>query len=335
MRFGILTAVILLSLGSCNGPDDGDSHSLIIATATPGGTYYPVGVAIGTITTNKLTPRITAAAINSAGSGENIQMLANNEVHVAILQGLFGAMAFEGKGSYTTSPFKDFRSITMLWENVEHFVLLKKYAPTGNISDLKGLGKKFSIGSKGSGTEGSTRTIFSALGIDIERDFTPEYLGYTPSAQAMMDTRIAGAALSAGPPVAAVTQVYAQLGIDEVTTLSITASQLKTIRSEYPIWSAYEIPSGTYPGQVQPIQTIAQPNFLACRADLPEDVVYLLTKTIFENLSEIQNIHKATLAMALGKAISGLSVPLHSGAARYYSEQGINIPPSLLMGTSE
>ena len=131
MRFGILTAVILLSLGSCNGPDDGDSHSLIIATATPGGTYYPVGVAIGTITTNKLTPRITAAAINSAGSGENIQMLANNEVHLAILQGLFGAMAFEGKGSYTTSPFKDFRSITMLWENVEHFVLLKKYAPTG------------------------------------------------------------------------------------------------------------------------------------------------------------------------------------------------------------
>ncbi|MCY4351681.1 MAG: C4-dicarboxylate ABC transporter substrate-binding protein, partial [Gemmatimonadetes bacterium] len=74
------------------------TQSLIITTATPGGTYYPVGVALSTTLTQKLQPRIVAAAINSAGSGENIQMLVNREAHLAILQGLYGAMAYRGEG---------------------------------------------------------------------------------------------------------------------------------------------------------------------------------------------------------------------------------------------
>lgn len=334
MRIQLLICVLIgLALSSCASENDtagqGEAHNLIIATATPGGTYYPVGVAIGTLITGKLQPGITASAINSAGSGENIQMLANREAHFAILQGLFGAMAHGGKGPYTGSPYRELRSITMLWENVEHFLLLKKFAPTGNILDLKGLDRKFSIGKRGSGTEGSTRTIFSALGIDPELDLIPEYLGYSPSAQAMMDNRIVGGVLSAGPPVAAVTQAYAQLGGNGVTVLGFTDQQLETIRDAYPVWNRHTVPPGTYPGQTAAIQTIAQPNFLAVRADLSDEVVYRITRTIYENLSDIQKVHKATLAMTLNRAIAGLSVPLHPGAARYYKEQGIEIPAAL------
>jgi len=179
-------------------------QNLILTTATTGGTYYPVGVAIGTLISIKLAAKqkITATAINSAGSGENVQMLKNKEAHLAILQGLFGASAYDGKGQYAGKAFKDFRSITMLWENVEHFVILSKYVKTGTLSDLKGFGQKFSIGKRGSGTEGSGRTIFEGMGIVPDKDFRTEYLAYTPSAQAMMDGRIAGANLPAGPPVA-------------------------------------------------------------------------------------------------------------------------------------
>jgi len=83
---------------SCGAPQEGmQTQNLIIATATPGGTYYPVGVALSTTITQKLQPKIVVAAINSAGSAENIQMLVNREAHLAILLGLYGAMAYRGE----------------------------------------------------------------------------------------------------------------------------------------------------------------------------------------------------------------------------------------------
>ena len=306
--------------------------NLIIATATTGGTYYPVGVAIGTLISIKLAKdhQITATAINSAGSGENVQMLKNKEAHMAILQSLFGLNAYQGEGPYEGRAVKDFRSITMLWENVEHFVILNKYAETGTMEDLRNFGKKFSIGKRGSGTEGSGRTILKALGIDPEEEMILEYLAYTPSAQAMMDGRISGMNTPAGPPVAAVTQLFAQMGAKKVNVLDFTDEQLTKVRDKYPIWNRFVIKADTYPGQKKDINTISQPNFLACIPDLSEDTVYLITKTIYENLPFLNNIHKATKAMDLDRAVSGLPVPLHPGALKYYREKGIEIPESLI-----
>lgn len=326
MKTRILSFFSAFLLTACGPAVDG--NSLIIATATPGGTYYPVGVGIGTLVTEKLGPDILASAINSAGSGENIQMMVNGEAQLGILQGLFGAMAYAGKGTYT-EPVRDIRSITMLWQNVEHFVIRSDAVKSGTVADLAGLGKRYAIGKRGSGTEGSTRTILEALAIRPGEDFQPEFLGYSPSVQALMDGRIAGTSVPAGPPVAAATQAFAQMG-DDVALLSFTDEQLAAVRAAFPVWSRYEIPAGTYPGQETPINTIAQPNFLACRADLDEDTVYRITKAIYENLPYLQNIHGATKAMRLDKAIEGLAVPLHPGALRYYREQGLQIPAELV-----
>jgi TRAP transporter TAXI family solute receptor len=97
------------------------------------------------------------------------------------------------------------------------------------------------------------------------------------------------------------------------------------------LWTRYVIPAGSYPGQTQDIRTIAQPNFLAVRADVDEDAVYRITKAIYENLPFLNGIHKATKAMALNKAIAGLPMPLHPGAARYYREAGLEIPQRLIV----
>lgn len=307
--------------------------SLILATATTGGTYYPVGVAIGTLSSIKLAKKhqITVTAINSAGSGENIQMLKNKEAQMAILQSLYGLNAYNGMGPYKGQAFKDFRSVSMLWENVEHFSLNSKAVTTGTISDLGQIkGKKFSIGKRGSGTEGSGRTILAALGIDPEKNMILEFLGYTPSAQAMMDNRIIGSNIPAGAPAAAITQLFAQMGDKKVKVLDFTDAQLATIQGKYPIWNRYVIPAGTYPGQSADIKTISQPNFLAVHPDVSEKTVYLITKNMYENLPFLANIHKATKVMNIKKAIAGLPVPLHPGAAKYYKEVGIQIPKSLV-----
>ena len=318
---------LVISLLGCEGAGP-NTRSLIIATATPGGTYYPVGVGIGILLTEKLQPEIIASAINSAGSGENIQMMVNNEAQLAILQSLFGAMAYTGTGHYE-KPLRDIRSITMLWQNVEHFLIRADASSSGTLEDLRGLGKRFSIGKRGSGTEGSTRTILDALSISAETDLQPEFLGYSPSVQALMDGRISGATVPAGPPVAAATQAFAQMG-DGVRLLNVTNTQLENIRSTYPVWSRYVIEADTYPGQSTPVRSIAQPNFLSCRSDLPVEVVYQITETIYENLPYLQNIHSATNAMQLNKAIEGLAVPLHPGAIKYYREQGLAIPDHLV-----
>ncbi len=78
------------------------------------------------------------------------------------------------------------------------------------------------------------------------------------------------------------------------------------------------------------MNTIAQPNFLAVNASVDEEHVYLLTKTMYENLGFLQAIHPATKAMAVEKAMAGLPAPLHPGAARYYKEVGLEIPDALM-----
>ena len=96
------------------------------------------------------------------------------------------------------------------------------------------------------------------------------------------------------------------------------------------LWTRYVIPAETYPGQGKDINTIAQPNFLAVRSDVDEDAVYQITKTMYENLEFLNAIHQATKAMDIQKAIVGLPMPLHPGAARYYQEVGIEIPEKLI-----
>ena len=304
-------------------------QSLILTTATTGGTYYPVGVAIATVISNKTPLKINA--INSAGSAENIQLLKNQEAELAILQGLLGAMAWSGTGKYQGKPEQAFRAITLLWSNVEHFVIPKQLATTGNIEDLNKIkSKSFSIGKRGSGTEISGRTILTELGFDVERDFRPEYIGYAESAAALQDGRIAGMNIPAGVPASAITQSYAAMGADKIAILEFTDSQLAKINNTFPVWRPYQIEAEVYPGQKQAINTIAQSNFLAVHPSIEEQTVYQITKTIYENLSELQKFHQATQEMSLERAIAGLTIPLHPGAIKYYQEQGLNIPTNLL-----
>ncbi|ELB2802243.1 TAXI family TRAP transporter solute-binding subunit [Vibrio alginolyticus] len=309
-----------------------EDRSYILATASTGGTYYPVGVALATLSKVKLAPKhhFSLSAISSAGSGENVKLLNENEAQFAILQGLYGAWAWSGEGPYEKSGRQEqLRSVSMLWQNVEHFIVRSDLAKTGTVTDLNNLdGKKFSIGKKNSGTENSGRQIMKGLKVDPDK-FNLTYMGYGGSASALQNGTIDGMNTPAGVPVGAVTQAFAALGKD-ISILSFTDEQIKEANGNYNLWTKYEIPANTYPGLDKPITTIAQPNFLAVREDISEEDVYQLTKAIYENLPFLQGIHKATKAMAIEKAIAGLPVPLHPGAVRYYKEMGIEIPSDLM-----
>ena len=332
-RLFVATASAVLAVSLSTTAVAQDEKNYLLATASTGGTYYPVGVALSTLIKVKLQPgeKINVSAINSAGSGENVKLLREDEAQFGILQGLFGSYAWNGTGPIEADgPQTHLRSITMLWPNVEHFVVKTEYADSGTIDDFMALqGKAVSLGRQNSGTIGSNRTIFDHMGVDMDNSFDLAFMGYGPSAEALQNGNIEGMSTPAGPPVGAVTQAFAAIG-DDITLLGFTEEQIATADGGLGLWTPYTIAAGTYPGVDEDVTTIAQPNFLAVRADVPDDVVYMITKTVYENLPFLNGIHAATKNMSLERATAGLPVPLHPGAAQFYKEQGLDIPENLM-----
>ncbi|MGB1109562.1 MAG: TAXI family TRAP transporter solute-binding subunit [Gammaproteobacteria bacterium] len=327
---GLLTvaaASLVLSSGISQA-----AGNYILATASTGGTFYPVGVALATLSKVKLQPKhnVGMSAINSAGSGENVKLMRENEAQFAILQGLYGSYAWNGTGPIASAGKQEYmRSVTMLWQNVEQFVIASEHAGTGTIMDLAKMnGMKMAMGKQNSGTIGSNRKILANLGIDMDANFELVHAGYGPSAEALQDGRVAGVGIPAGVPTGAITKLFAAAK-GKVTPLKFTPALAKKADGGLNLWTPYTIKARTYSGQNEDWNTIAQPNFLAVRADVSEEDVYLLTKTIYENLPFLGAIHKATKAMSLESSIAGLPAPLHPGAARYYKEVGLSIPSHL------
>ncbi len=303
----------------------------VLNTASTGGTYHPVGTAIATLSKIKLLPKhkFSLTAVNSAGSGANIQALGANTAQFAILQGLFGSYAKTGTGP-VSEPQNNLRSVTMLWQNVEQFVLSNDKKDKGTVSDLLGVkGSTVAMGKQNSGTIQSNTVLLSGLGLDVNKDFELIYAGYGPSADALANGQAVAAGIPSGPPTGAITKLMAA-NTGKFTILNVTEEEATKMDGERGLWVPYTIKAGTYPGQDADVMTIAQPNFLAVNADVDEEHVYLLTKTIYENLPFLQGIHKATNAMDINKALAGLPVPLHPGALKYYKEAGLEIPESLM-----
>ena len=326
----VVLITLSLAVGACT-ENLSTQRPYILTTATTGGTYYPVGVALATITKAQLfdTEGISLSAISSAGSMENIKLMRDNQAQFAILQGIFVPWAWNGDGPISR-PQPWLRSISALWQNTDHFVLTRELAGDGTIMALDRLsGERYVMGARNSGAERSGDYILSSLGIDYPSRMNLAYMNYGATANAIQDGTIVGMNVPAGVPVTAITRAFAMVG-ENLTLLQFTDEQLEQVNETYPLWSRYTIPGGTYPNLDETIETISHPNVLAVRADIPDEAVYMITRAIFENLASLHEIHKATREVTLNKALTGLGAPLHPGAARYYREQGIEIPPELV-----
>src|SRR6056297_3960720 len=189
LKTAALAATIAMSGASVQAQDDGANY--ILATASTGGTYYPVGVALATLAKVKLEPEqnIGMNAISSAGSGENVRLIREGEAQFGILQGLFGYYARTGTGPVEADgPQEHLRSVTLLWPNVEHFIVANEHADTGTFSDFLDLtGEPVALGRMNSGTIGSNAAILANFDIDLYEDFTLIEGGYGPSAEALQN----------------------------------------------------------------------------------------------------------------------------------------------------
>lgn len=326
LTIGIVAVIAVVSLAVIGKKENANKQFLSVATASTGGTYYPMGVGLANVWSTHLKDRgVQVTGQSSAGSIENIYLMQKNEAQLSILQSLLAVEAYEGVRNFEGKPEKDLRSISMLWPNVEHFVLMDNKVKTGTLEDIRAT--SFSVGPQASGTEQSTIIILQGVNL-TKKDITPEYLGYGDTVSAMRDGRLDGGALPAGVPASAVTDMYAS-GVS-AKLLEVTDKQLDDINHVANSWFRFEIPANTYPRQTEMVNTIAQPNILMTTTSIDNDLVYELTKTMFENLPEVHQVHSAAKYITTENALKGVSVPLHLGAYRYYKEIGLEIPDYLI-----
>ena len=305
---------------------------LQIATDDTNSPYYAVGTALSALVKMRVDPELGIGmyARASLGSWENAQLLRSGKADLAIMQALFGLWAREGRGVFRRhGPDHSLRAIASLWPDVEHVMLTTRRAATGTIEDLRNLdGASFAVGPRGSGIEGDVHLLMRRLEIDPATSLQAVNLGPTEAASAMLMGTVAGMTLPGGTPVSLIEAIISH-DAGSVKLLEFTDRQLRLIDQGDGLWHRHVIPPGTYLGQELPIQSIAQPSFLAVRAETPAHAVYAVTKAMFENLDVLRVGHRAADAISLDTALGGLPVPLHPGALRFYREASLVVPPSL------
>ncbi len=318
----VLPLVVAMPPAFAQNSEPTTLDTMLLSTASTGGAFHQGGVSLSALIKIKLLPeeRIDLATRNSTGSLENIARLRDGTSDFAIVQSLLGSYARSGTGiAAGLGAQRDLRAVMMLWPNIEHFIIRKSLATTGTIADFLALkGKRVSLGRERSAIE-SNRVLLGNLGLDIRRDVDQALLSFRPSVEAFRRGEIDGLSLPASTPVPAFVELMGQLGPDAMI-LNWTKEQLQQANGGLGLWFPLTIPANTYPGQNAPIETIAQPNFLAVAEDVDEEVVYAITKAIFENLPFLKRLHGPYQFLSLDRAVSGLPVPLHSGAMRYYEE---------------
>ncbi|MGH1479769.1 MAG: TAXI family TRAP transporter solute-binding subunit [Geminicoccales bacterium] len=310
---------------SISTPAVGDSYT--IATGRSTGKSYAVGVGISSLTKLKLLPshEVDISAVETKGFVQNVRMLQQGEAEFAVLQAMFGHFARTGTGTFAGElPRDDIRAIAMLWRDADHFVMRRDYLTTGTVDDLFSVhGMPVSMGLDGPGPIESNRLLLSHFGVDVDNAFDLVHLNYQDSTQALQRGRITTMSTPIRPPARHIVDALAS---GQHQLLEFTDEQIAKADGGLGLWSRYIIPAATYPGQDRDIQTVAKSNLLVARADVDEDVVYHLTKTMFENLDFLRNIHEAMYETAADRALIGMPLPLHPGALRYYKEIGLLNP---------
>lgn len=333
MRIGMCFAVVVAAAWTACTASAQEVRHYALGTATSGGTYYPVGVAIEALVQAVLQDShgVAVQARATGGSVANLELLDSDDVQFAMVQGIHTRPDFADPDTHAGSENPvALRSVSMLWPDVFHILVRADLAKTGSVHDLADIGAApFAPGRPDSGARLSTEVVLAALGVDTGRLNVVDVGGYDAVAAAFESQRIAAGSLVGGVPMAAIARALSTPSAD-LAFLSFSDEDVTAVNAGMAaLWIRYVVAAGSYPGLDADLPTIAEPNALLVRADVPADDVYLLTKTIFQNLSFLANMHPAARQISPDRALLGMAIPLHPGALRYFEEIGLTIPDDL------
>ena len=321
----LLATLLVLSLAACGekqqdhqGPQNPSQtivpQDLVMGTGSTGGTYFALGGAMANAINDKLADKkITITAQSTGASVENMNLINAGEMDLGIAMNNVAANAFDGVGAFS-SPVTNVSSIGVVYNEVYQIVA---NAATG------AKGKKVAIGPAGSGTLGLSQKIFTAAGLDPNKDIQPQSDSFGDAATKMQDGHIDAACNVLAVPASSIIEMTTSM---KLAYVNISDDILETLQATEPYFVRKVIPAGTYDGQTEDINTITCKAALYCRADLDEETVYQITKAFYESGDVIAAAHATGKEVQLEGCLEGITTPIHPGAARYYKEMGITVP---------
>ena len=315
----LIMSVLCIYAGGSKEAVSSDGHAQVIIkfpTAGASGALYSVGAAI-TNMWNTNIPFVRASSQASAGGIDNLNQIADGESQVSIAISSNCWQSFNGTDSFEGRANEKLRVIAGLYLNPNQVVVTEK-SGIKTLAEVKG--KRFAVAASGSSVEGECRNHFTASGLSYPDDIRAEYISFTDSAELLANGQIDGAWIMSGIPAPAVSQTLSSgcrlLDIDDKT--------IEALKAEYPWYVTYVIPAGSYPNQKEDVTTTAIKMVLFCSSDLDEETVYMLTKTLWENIAELGESQSSLRGLTPQEAVRDIAgLPLHDGAQRYYREIGI------------
>jgi TRAP transporter TAXI family solute receptor len=290
------------------------ADNLVLATGGTAGTYYPFGGAMAKIWNSKIKD-MNVTAQTSGASGENVRLINKKEVELALVQSDTLDFAFNAKEAFK-EPLKGMSAVAVLYPEIVQ-VVVAAASPIKSFADLKG--KKVGVGAPGSGTEANFRQLLDAYGMKKE-DVNAQYLSFSESAEAFKDKHIEAFIVTAGIPNAGIMDVSTQ---NEIRILDIPNDMAAKLTQKYPFLAAVKVPANTYKGQTADVSTVAVNAVLIAGSQLKDDMVYNLTKALFENQAELAAAHAKGKELNAQYAVKGVSIPFHPGAEKYFKEKGL------------
>ncbi|UJF25927.1 TAXI family TRAP transporter solute-binding subunit [Planococcus sp. 107-1] len=322
-KFGLFAAValagsvFLAGCGDDTASDSGDGGGsggsadpefLSILTGGTTGTYYPLGGAMATIIENE-TGIDTTAEVSQA-SAANMTALADGDAQIAFVQTDTAFYAAEGSNMFEGEVIDTVSAIGALYPETIQLVTTANSGIT-SFDDLAG--KSISVGAPGSGTYINAEQLLEIHGMTME-DIEAQNLDFGESQESLQAGQIDAAFITAGTPTGAVESLSAT---SDVVIVPVAEDKAAELIEKYPYYATDTVPSGTY-GLTEDVPTVSVLAMLVVQNDLSEDLVYDMTKAIYENTDQIQHAKAAFIKPET--ALDGIGIDVHPGAQKYFDE---------------
>ena len=318
----VLSVLIALTLVIA-GNSFAQKKFFAIATGGTGGTYYPLGGLLAQALTERV-PNIVVTGQAGNASVANCNLIKDHQIESAFVQNNVAYSAYKGKDQFVGKPVKNLRGIASLYPETIQIVAR---ADSG-IKSLKNIkGKKLIPGDRGSGTEVDTLNVLTAYGLTYKDFAGVDWLSFSGAAQRLQDKQADVTFTTAGWPTAAITELAMSTNI---VLVPIDEAMINKITKTHAFYSKVVIPKGTYKGMTADVATITTMAQWVVDEQVPQELVYNLTKALWEKGKDGQSgadvmakVHAKGKDVQLKTALSGMAIPLHPGAAKYYKEKGL------------
>jgi len=324
MRVNLMHAALValvgasVAFGGTTSATAAEQRYITIGTGGVTGVYYAVGGAVCRLMnqTRKETG-IRCSVESTGGSVFNVNAIQSGDLDFGMSQSDVQFNAAEGKGQFDGKAYGDLRAVFAV--HPEPFtVLARGDSGVDSFEDFKG--KRFNVGNPGSGTRASMEQLLAEMGWTLGDFSLASELKADEQGSALCDNKIDGFFYGVGHPSAAIQDPTTACG---AKLIALEGAAVDALVQEFPYYSYATIPGGMYANNPDDTKTYGVRATLVTSASQPDEVVYTLVKSVFENFEDFKKLHPAFANLDPQEMISaGLSAPLHPGAIKYYKEKG-------------